>query len=326
MLSQRRCDPYHSTVPSGSGSDFHTTWSGPAILPFVAAPNLTPSVPELAQPLLGPTGIIRPVGLRSACDTISTPISENDGSTAVKTYFFCTFCHENGISKGFKEKSDWKRHESNFHETGVEFRCPAEGCSKVFPRDKDFARHVAAAHTKGVPSNMEIYLPEKLAYGCGFCGKAISKRPGTTRTTVTWDERCNHVALCREDGVQWSFTNTILGLLKQPLIRKHWKNVRSYWCGKFGIDYHSVLRWHLQTSHFLRQRLECSDFGTGPELDHFLEDTFMLGILDPNGNRRFSLQELQPGFAPSPVGNTQQNTPAWTYGLQFGHGYSLYDY
>ncbi|KAF7940709.1 uncharacterized protein EAE97_006895 [Botrytis byssoidea] len=53
-------------------------------------------------------------------------------------------------------------------------------------------------------------LPEKKAWGCGFCGDCF----------FTWDTRLEHIAEHYEnqglDVSQWSLTNVIKGLLKQP--------------------------------------------------------------------------------------------------------------
>ncbi|TGO40857.1 hypothetical protein BHYA_0030g00230 [Botrytis hyacinthi] len=53
-------------------------------------------------------------------------------------------------------------------------------------------------------------LPEKKAWGCGFCGGCF----------FTWDTRLDHIAEHYEkqglDVSQWSLTNVIKGLLKQP--------------------------------------------------------------------------------------------------------------
>ncbi|KAF2203839.1 hypothetical protein GQ43DRAFT_429534 [Delitschia confertaspora ATCC 74209] len=315
---QHRPDSCFSTVSPGSGSSRRTISTGyaPSTIAIDAtlqeASKTAATLHNSPLPLLGlETGglyqaasVFGSLGRRRAPDfAAKLPSSDDGGCHTDEKSFFCTFCYEVGELKFFKAKSDWKRHEGRFHETGVEYRCPAPNCPKVFPRERDFVKHFSTQHAgEACPANVSFPLLAKYAYGCGFCGQALCKR---SATTISWNDRCNHVAKCMQEGAKWSFTKTLLGLLKQPGVHDQWRKVRSHWCQQLGIE-RSVLEWHPQTSRILRQQLEYNDFGL--DLHSFLENVFRLGTQDPEGHARLHAQSAQPAYNPLGPENGDDNT------------------
>lgn len=282
--------------------------------------------------LLGPAHGLSPVNLqpKSVDDSFNTHRRRSGESSIDGKRYVCTFCLEMGESKDFGTKSDWKRHETNFHETGEEYRCNVDGCSEVFFRQGDFLKHLSKEHrdSKQCPSEVttNIQLPPKYAYGCGFCRNPIYMKRTSTMVRIDFNERCDHVAQCMHHEDNWTFTKTILGLLKQPNVRTEWSEVRKYWCQRLKIT-RDDLEWHKKTSWTLRQRLECNDFG--PEgLKAFLLEVFKLGLLDQNGRVRFSSAGENPAstaITPAPEESLLDNSMFPQDG-QFNNTYSASDH
>ncbi|THV47568.1 hypothetical protein BGAL_0302g00110 [Botrytis galanthina] len=88
-------------------------------------------------------------------------------------------------------------------------------------------------------------LPEKKAWGCGFCGGCF----------FTWDTRLDHIAEHYEkqglDVSQWSLTNVIKGLLKQP---REW-DVLTAWNTIAGHNERSCT-WSDNDALMLQRKLE----------------------------------------------------------------------
>ncbi|KAM0167757.1 hypothetical protein ACHAQE_000146 [Botrytis cinerea] len=88
-------------------------------------------------------------------------------------------------------------------------------------------------------------LPEKKAWGCGFCGGCL----------FTWDARLDHIAEHYEkqglDISQWSLTNVIKGLLKQS---KEW-DVLTAWNTIVGHSEKSCT-WSDNDALMLQRKLE----------------------------------------------------------------------
>ncbi|TGO26565.1 hypothetical protein BPAE_0057g00410 [Botrytis paeoniae] len=88
-------------------------------------------------------------------------------------------------------------------------------------------------------------LPEKKAWGCGFCGGCF----------FTWDTRLDHIAEHYEkqglDVSQWSLTNVIKGLLKQS---KEW-DVLTAWNTIVGHNEKSCT-WSDNDALMLQRKLE----------------------------------------------------------------------
>ncbi|KAF2203323.1 hypothetical protein GQ43DRAFT_272739 [Delitschia confertaspora ATCC 74209] len=239
----------------------------------------------------GCSNLINPVdpSLQDSSNTASIV-----GSTFEDKPFFCTFCYEAGdSSRRFKKKSDWKRHETRHHETREEYRCPASNCCEAFPREEESMKHFDIHHKGDArPAIVKVLLSEKFAYGCGFCEVSLHKMSsrGTSSWDKRWNERCDHVAKCMLEGLQWTFTNTIRELLKQPNAHEWWKEL----CHRYGI-HRSTLKWHLKAStRLLRQQLECNDFN--PYLQSFLENAFELRTQNSKGHMRLNIHMAQPTY------------------------------
>ncbi|KAF2805726.1 uncharacterized protein BDZ99DRAFT_574599 [Mytilinidion resinicola] len=184
-----------------------------------------------------------------------------------KRQLFCTFCAEQNVQKSvtFKTKSDWKKHETNFHETGHEWRCNVHGCFRIFERASDFLKHQQREH-RHIPDSTDdaiVKLPDRVAFGCGF--------KGCKYVSYDWDDRCNHVAKCPLffAGADWDYSTRIRNLLRQNCIHDEWKRFLISICYAWNID-RTKLRWNPKTSRVLRQKLECNDFADVPLLNFFI--------------------------------------------------------
>ncbi|KAF2112605.1 hypothetical protein BDV96DRAFT_580003 [Lophiotrema nucula] len=175
-----------------------------------------------------------------------------------KPIYTCTLCLETGIAnRTFKEKADWKKHMSNFHETGKEWLCSVTGCTKSFARERDYVQH-HNKHHRGTKSSCNTRnLPVKLVHPCGFSGCRVM--------TSSWVDWCDHVAKCSQSDKGWEYSNRIRTLLKQNTIRKIWKAARNQVCNQYRIA-HRELIWHPETSRSILERLQCeklSSLSTG---------------------------------------------------------------
>ena len=189
--------------------------------------------------------------------------------------YFCTYAAEKGETKLFGSKSDWKKHEKNFHETGKEYQCRDPGCSQIFSRDYDYHQHCHKCHKNpnALPaSEVMTKLPQKAAFGCGFryCKMVY----------YSWDERCNHVAdHMKKDGKtpsDWCSSNVIRNLLRQQNIREISKRILDQFCHQNKID-RSRLSWLLSNTKELRQDLECGIFY--PNVEVFVQKAIELSSL-----------------------------------------------
>jgi len=278
---------------------------------------------ELPPFLQDPNFRLYPVDLQPHDPSLSLQNNRTSRSSDISLRLFCTFCHEQGEPKSIKGKSDWKRHEGKFHETGEEYHCPVPGCHEIYNRDKDFYTHLQTSHPgyTNISANANHHLPVKYAYGCGFCRQPICRKPTKNGPKDVWDDRCDHVADCMQKRVEWSFTNTILALLRQPAIHVEWKQVRSYWCQQLGI-HHSILEWYPETSRILRQRLEFNEFG--PNRNFFLMAAFKLGLQDAKGHLRNFPRMTQPDYTQSATEPVNWDASAYQ-GIPFVHPFSPHD-
>ena len=231
--------------------------------------------------------VVDPVGPQPS--TMSTVRGHPRGKGVPFHYpyvYFCTFCAEQGELKLFTG-IEWELHETFNHETGEQFRCPIADCSEIYHRIWGLKDHVPSAHPGEAlppdPFSLLGLIWKKHAFGCGFCRQPIDcDEPSKD----LWQKRCEHVTHClqRLDRLSyWTFTNTIIALLRQPALRRNWKYVRSRQCQIYGIQKHQ-LEWHPSTSHLLRQNLESLEFG--PSIERFLTTAFHLGLQDASGNLR----------------------------------------
>jgi hypothetical protein len=88
-------------------------------------------------------------------------------------------------------------------------------------------------------------MHDKDAWGCGFCASLLT----------TWEERCEHISRhLEENRLKWSFTNVILGLLKQPYISEAWNMTLTQ---KYGESYSKPqFTWESKKCNRLRYKLE----------------------------------------------------------------------
>ncbi|KAF2489415.1 hypothetical protein BU16DRAFT_622934 [Lophium mytilinum] len=255
------------------------------------------SDPALYDPGTQPTGF-QPYGANSALPSTShlsqtQPLLESltvniqqpkDTSEQPKRLLFCTFCAEQGIQRTitFKTKSDWKKHETNFHETGYEWRCDVPGCCRIFDRDCDFLRHHQREHPRTPYStDVKVELPERVAFGCGF--------KGCKYVSYEWDDRCTHVAKCPFffAGAHWDYSTKIRNLLRQNSIHAEWKRFLINFCYIYNVD-RTELRWTPKTSRTLRQKLECND------IDHL--QTFFINAVELGLGRVLVTDAATPRF------------------------------
>lgn len=182
----------------------------------------------------------------------------------VKNYV-CTYCN-----KDFGGKSDWKRHETTFHEPQHIWQCPV--CNRSFNSKRKFSTHHGRDHD--CPEDCEHAteaqktLPIKRAFGCGFqsCNQVL----------YSWDERCNHVAKHFEDGEMkenWHYTTVIKNLLRQDKLADSW---RAFLTEIYGPrELWPQLSWRQVDTRELKERLE---FGTFEDISDILHEAHRLAV------------------------------------------------
>ena len=190
--------------------------------------------------------------------------------------YFCTYAAEDGKTELFGSKSDWKKHEKNFHETGKEYQCPDLGCSQTFSRDYDYYQHCKRhGNLNALPaSEMMRELPQKIAFGCGFNHCKV--------VYYSWNERCNHIAdHMKKEGKtpsDWSYSNVIRNLFRQQKqnIREISKMMFDQFYQQKKID-RSRLSWLPSNTRGLRQNLESGIFY--PNVEVFIQKAIELSSL-----------------------------------------------
>jgi hypothetical protein len=221
--------------------------------------------------------------LPTDCDSRSTASSTaRRERSAKKGCWFCTFCTQN---KTFSAKSDWKKHEERYHETGEDWPCAYPGCERVFVREQDFVKHCQQHHPRVPPlTDVKLQLLPPLVYGCGFDGcKAVLNG---------WKERCNHVAdeHMKKEGRKrpdWKYSTEIHNLLRQDATRYAWKKLLSALETK-QARYH--ITWTPDNTRILKQKLQCSDMR--PNIDIILHTALQLRHSRPYNE----VTELDPRF------------------------------
>ncbi|XP_014560980.1 hypothetical protein COCVIDRAFT_87995 [Bipolaris victoriae FI3] len=208
----------------------------------------------------------------STISTTSTPAPKN---------FACTFC-----DKALKSKPYWKSHEEEFHEQRLTWRCP--DCEQIFHAGKRFREHHTKLHgcehckqprESGQPTSRkaspcvkkyEIVMHDKDAWGCGFCASLLT----------TWEERCEHIALHFEEkgSSKWSFTNVVLGLLKQPEVSSAWNQMMTE---RYGEEQNwPSLAWESKKCNRLRYKLETKWDTRVFDIEKLVQDTFDLAEIE----------------------------------------------
>lgn len=176
---------------------------------------------------------------------------------------FCTFHLERGEELIINRKSDWKRHENNYHNSNESWRC--RWCPEICPSFESLEGHCKKKHNK-IPSKNEVYstffLPRQ-RFACGFVD---CKYNGLLNN---WDKRCNHVAdhmkestqLQGESGIEtkWKFSTRLLRLLRQPEIYQNWVDFMTSHHGPNQAGWPTY--WKLNDNTLtLIHKLECRDF------------------------------------------------------------------
>lgn len=221
--------------------------------------------------------------------------------------FFCTYAAEKGKTELFGSKSDWKKHEMNFHETGKEYRCSDPSCSQTFSREYDYNQHCKRHGNLNVlpASKMMRKLSQKTAFGCGFnhC-KTVS---------YSWKERCDHVAdHMKKEGKtpsDWSYSNVIRNLSRQQKqnIREIWKIMLDQFCQRKKID-RSRLYWLPSNTRELRQNLECGIFY--PNVEVFVQKAMDLSSLGTSESPNQATALLNRSIIPSQDSVQSADTPS----------------
>ncbi|OCL11501.1 hypothetical protein AOQ84DRAFT_437652 [Glonium stellatum] len=177
--------------------------------------------------------------------------------------YFCTYCAETGKTTFFTAKSDWKKHQQNYHESNKEYRCRINDCSQIFNHHHKYKRHWVKQHESLAGFSVEEVvkqLPQKKVFGCGFTR--------CKQVSYEWDKYCNHVAdHMKREGLKpsdWSYSNTFRNLLRQELIRKISKEELEEFCRLSKIS-RSSLCWSLSNTRELRENLGCSIFYPNPK-------------------------------------------------------------
>ncbi|KAF7882699.1 uncharacterized protein EAF02_006062 [Botrytis sinoallii] len=227
--------------------------------------------------------------------------------------YSCTICRQSFERKG--AKGDWKRHEQTKCEQQKLWYCMSEeptfqahniwycmlcnhadgnrnemighlikehrfqNCwskplsKRSHPRKDKLRDHLKKHHALSEGSNgWEAWhqdLPEKKAWGCGFCGGCF----------FTWDARLDHIAEHYEkqglDVSEWSLTNVIKGLLKQP---REW-DILTAWNTIVGHNENSCT-WSDDNALMLQRKLEYRD-GTPQSL---AEEARRLAKISPHNS------------------------------------------
>ncbi|KAK3292919.1 uncharacterized protein B0H64DRAFT_203301 [Chaetomium fimeti] len=154
---------------------------------------------------------IRQSSIESPISATSPMYQEHRKSSYPQNHYFCTFCDAD-----FYSNTEWKAHEFEFHNRRERYLC--RSCPAVFSDATRFSDHLKANHgiesAEATPNPAE-YRPTRNAWGCGFCGAAISGRASYLE----------HVGEHYDEGKQkyeWLHTFVIEGLLQQPQLASAW--------------------------------------------------------------------------------------------------------
>lgn len=200
----------------------------------------------------------------------TTSVSTSSQKSPAEKIFYCTVCFQIGKHTCFRRKNDWKRHEENFHHTQKEWLCD---CGLAFGRVRDFTEHHSSVHTGSTLSQVSklgIDLLPTVFYACGFQGcKGLFK---------SWDERCDHVAShmkANPTSAQWDYSVEVTNLLRQPELRKEWKDLLSQRHGPDKLNWPSF-SWDPVRARNLHRKLQCQDFR--PSIQSLLHSAYILGL------------------------------------------------
>jgi hypothetical protein len=155
-------------------------------------------------------------------------------ATSTRAYW-CTSCNVK-----LSAKSEWLRHEEEYHERYKKFPCP--DCRRVFWGSDSFLGHYRMAHSSGIVDAIRLdrivrYTRARRAWGCGFCAAFLPSR----------ERYYQHVAAHYEQGktqAHWYHSNVIYGLLHQKPVHDAWKNFITITYGHLGAGSQPLFSWH----------------------------------------------------------------------------------
>ena len=105
----------------------------------------------------------------------------------------------------------------------------------------------------------KVYLCPQTVFACGFDNcQQVFEAPGDNEAPSTFKEYVGHIVKHFDEGSdsgQWSYTTRMKNLLRQS-------GVISAWATSSWVDaVRDKLKWHPQSSHILRKRLETKHIG-----------------------------------------------------------------
>lgn len=113
-------------------------------------------------------------------------------------------------------------------------------------------------------------MHDKDAWGCGFCASLLT----------TWEERCEHIALHFEEkgATKWSFTNVVLGLLKQTEVSHAWHQMMLQ---RHGEEQNwPSLAWESKKCNRLRYKLETKWDNRAFDIEKLVQDTYDMAEIE----------------------------------------------
>ncbi|KAF2733278.1 hypothetical protein EJ04DRAFT_274498 [Polyplosphaeria fusca] len=244
MSSYRRPEP--RSYPSG-------------LDPTRPVPAMLTPAPEDHSPLdtnVSPSFTPTEEDMASIASPVTTFSTDKSQPPSGDSFMFCTYCAESKVTKTFKAKSDWKKHEMRMHETGEDWPCIVNGCNRIFDRQKDFLKHHQRYHSgRPLPSltDIGIRLMPRRVFGCGF--------DKCKEVSIGWDERCDHVAKHMKNGAyydQWKYSNVIRNLIRQEALHDTWKDLITNLDERLR-ESRSQISWCPDNTRMLRQKLQCCD-------------------------------------------------------------------
>ncbi|MCJ1396228.1 hypothetical protein MMC18_009117 [Xylographa bjoerkii] len=132
------------------------------------------------------------------------------------------FCISPGCDSGFGARADFKAHDEEYHEQQYWYVCKHDDCDNAkFAARVRYVRHHKAIHdcANGCSCDIEP-LQTKVAWGCGFCGKAL----------YSLTDRAKHIADHYDKDMKrkedWDHSQMIEGLLNQYRLCKHWASLK----------------------------------------------------------------------------------------------------
>lgn len=179
--------------------------------------------------------------------------------------FHCTYC--TGSNRpAFRRSSDWKDHETNYHQPGRKFLCPHSRdtsfpCRADFLSNRGVQKHHQDVHRhNGCKKDCEgLREVRPTVFACGFvgCTRLFTDMPDLNRDA--WWDRCKHVAGHFESGRrinEWNYSHMILNLLHQPGLLGLWDELAIGRAVEQGLDQSPSYLWTESPNDSMRHKLE----------------------------------------------------------------------